>query len=102
MALLEITWKKLGPRTHRLGFDDELGGRHRFDLKIPAVLPEGYSTNAQYAYDQLKRAIETARAKATRRLARRATESEWEGTPSEDPAKIATMLANLQDDLDQA
>lgn len=84
-----------------MGFDDELGGRHRFDLKIPTVLPDEFTSNAQYAFDKMKRAILTARLKAERRAARVAAEAQWEETASEDSTKIDNMLANLQDELDQ-
>lgn len=100
MALLSISWEKLGPKQHLVSFDDELGGQLTHKLIIPDILPEEFATNGEYAYDRLKAAILNARAKAVRRAARAAEEAEWDEAIFEDQAKVDATLAQLQADID--
>lgn len=100
MALLSLGWQKTGPRNHIISFEDELGGSKTIRVEVPEVLPEGYTTNAEYVYDYVKGQILIARRRAIRRQARIDAELQWADPTDENQTVVDNALAQLQADLD--
>lgn len=92
MALQAIYWRKYGPRRHGIRVVDDKGTMEK-RFVVPNPLPDGYSTNAQWLKDQVRKMIRVIRRRWAVAQAKAAEEDQWDSYTDEDSS---TILSELQ------